>query len=93
MPFFLLLCILSCNEHKLKSNIWKIDNLKQYQIFEDSYKQNSLWQNYKNEIVELLDTTEIKQFKIKNNEWMYVIFKPNSITSEDSRSLLLIISL
>lgn len=76
IPFILLLS--SCFNKQFDSEKWKTEENEQYYMLEDIVKNKRLFGKTKNEIIGLLDTTSIKQFKHSDDSWMYIISVPNA---------------
>jgi hypothetical protein len=76
LALFFIVLSLSCKKKDFNSNTWKAKKEEQYYMLGNIVKSQILIGKSKKEIIELLDTTEIKQFNEKENEWMYVVEMP-----------------
>lgn len=75
-PFVLFLS--SCLNKRFDSVKWKTEEKEQYYMLKDIVENERLLGKSKHEIIEMLDTTNIKQFKYSDDSWMYIILIPNA---------------
>lgn len=73
----LVILFIGCTNNKFDTNKWKTNKNEQYYMLKDLIESNRLLGKTKNEVISLLDTTEIKQFNYSDNYWMFVISNPN----------------
>ena len=81
MKILLLILVLlftGCTNKKFDPNKWKTNKNEQYYMLKDLVENNILLGLNKDEVISLLDTTEIKQFNYFENNWMFVISNPNT---------------
>ena len=79
--FVLLISLFGCSDNKFDSDKWKANKDEQFYMLNDLVKNKRLLGKTKNEIIELLDTVNIKQFKYSDNSWMFIVSIPNSPTT------------
>jgi hypothetical protein len=76
--FSLILFLFSCRNKQFNAEKWKTEKDEQFYMLEDIVKNKRFLGKTKNEIIKLLDTTSIKQFKYSDNSWMFIILIPNA---------------
>lgn len=82
--FIMLIILFRCSDKKFDSNKWKTKKGKQFYMVNDLVESKRLLGKTKNEIIELLDTADIKQFKYSHSSWMFIISIPNSLATGKS---------
>jgi hypothetical protein len=73
-----ILFLLSCRNKPFNAEKWKSEENEQYYMLNDIVKNKRFLGKTKNEIIKLLDTTNIKQFKYADNSWMFIILIPKA---------------
>lgn len=61
-------------------------------MVQDLVESNSLQGKTKAEVIQLIDTINMKNFHISDNEWMHIIAKPASTRATESPIIVLDIS-
>ena len=79
-----LFLLTACSDKKFNSEKWKTSTGEQFYMLNDIVENKRFLEKSKNEIIELLDSTYIKQFKYSNNSWMFVISIPTPTSSTES---------
>jgi hypothetical protein len=74
-----LLFLFGCSDKKFDSNKWKTHKEEQFYMLNDLVNNKRLLGKTKIEIIELLDTTNIKQYNYLDSSWMFIIIVPNSL--------------
>ena len=84
MGIFLLgfLLLLSCSDKKFNTEKWKASKDDQFFMLNDLIENKRLLGKTKSEIIELLDTVDIKQYNYSDNSWMFIVSKPHSFATE-----------
>jgi hypothetical protein len=72
----ILFCLFSCSDKKFDSKKWKTNKDEQYYMLNDLVESKRFLGKTKKEIIALLDTVDIKQFKYSDNFWMYIVSIP-----------------
>jgi len=72
----LIIFLFGCSDKKFNSEKWKINKDEQFYMLNDIVENKILLGKTKSEIIELLDTVNIKQFKYLNDFWMYIVTIP-----------------
>jgi len=75
---FSLLLFFGCSNNKFDSEKWKTQENEQFYMLNDILENKLLFGKTKNEIITLLGTTSIKNFKYADDSWMFIILIPNS---------------
>ncbi len=75
---FTLFLLFSCSNKQFDSEKWKAEENEQFYMLSDIINNNRLEGKTKKDIIKLLDTTNIKQFRYKDNCWWFVILKPHA---------------
>ncbi|MDR2010106.1 MAG: hypothetical protein LBQ22_06455 [Bacteroidales bacterium] len=77
-----LLLLFGCSDKKFNSEKWKTNIDKQFYMLNDLVESEILLDKTKTEVIDLLDTVNIKKFKYSDNSWMFIILIPNSFATE-----------
>ena len=75
--FSFITVLFSCSDKQFDSGKWKAKPDEQYYMLNDIIENRRFLGKTKTEIIDLLDTTEIKQFKYSDNSWMFIIVIPH----------------
>ena len=76
--FSLILLLFSCRNKQFDSEKWKTEESEQFYMLKDIVKNKRFIGKTKKDIIELLDTTDIKKFEFTDNSWMFIISIPNA---------------
>lgn len=76
--------IIGCRQKSFDSNKWKDNNELQYWMLDDLIGSEILIGKSKNEIIDLLDTLNIKNYNYFNDDWMFIILKPQPSSGTQS---------
>ena len=74
-----LLFLLGCSDKKFNPEKWKTNQDEKFYMLNDIVENKRLLGKTKNEVVELLDTVDIKEFNYSNNSWMYILSIPHFV--------------
>ena len=76
--FALLLFLFGCSDTKFNSEKWKANKDEQFNMLNDIVENKRVLDMTKDEVIELLDTVDIKQFNYSDSTWMFIVSIPNS---------------
>jgi|GEM_PF-797509 len=71
-----LIFFTGCSDRDFNSDIWKTNKDQRFYMLNDIVKNKILIGKTKQEIIELLDTVDIKRFNYTDNSWMYIVSIP-----------------
>ena len=74
--FFIFL--FSCRNNQFDTEKWKSEESEQFYMINDIVKNNRLIVKSKKNIIELLDTKNIKKYNYSDNSWMFIVSIPNA---------------
>ncbi len=78
---FGLFLLFGCSDKEFNSEKWKTNKDEQFYMLNDIVENKILTGKTKNEIIEMLDTVDIKQFNYSDNSWMFIFSIPNSLAT------------
>tara|TARA_B110000967_G_C18730402_1_gene482300 strand:- start:562 stop:894 length:333 start_codon:yes stop_codon:yes gene_type:complete len=78
------LTLVGCRHKSFDSDEWKKNKDSQYWMLDDLVESEILIGKNKNQVIELLDTVNIKQYSYSNNYWMFIILKPQPSPAKQS---------
>ena len=78
------LMLAGCRQKSFDSLEWKENKESQYWMLNDLVESEILLGKDKKQVIELLDTVDIKQYNYSDNYWMFVVLKPQPIPATQS---------
>lgn len=79
-----LILFFGCTDKKFNSERWKTNKGEQFYMLNDIVENKILLGKTKSEIINLLDTVDIKQFNYLDNSWMFIVSIPYSVPATEN---------
>ena len=76
--YFFFIFLFSCINNQFDTEKWKSEESEQFYMINDIVKNNRLKGKSKKNIIELLDTKNIKKYNYSDNSWMFIVSIPNA---------------
>jgi hypothetical protein len=74
--------LIGCRNKSFDSDTWKENHKEQFWMLSNLVESEILIGKSKDEVVGLLDTVDIKQFRHSDENWMFIIGKPGTLPTQ-----------